>query len=478
MNIDIPDFSQAHILTVGDVMLDRYWFGDTSRISPEAPVPVVKMQQTEERPGGAGNVALNLAALEAKSTLLAYTGDDTEANTLYDTLTAANVTCHFVKLPHLPTITKLRILSQHQQLMRVDFEKDFRLHDNQKLIANFNQAITKNVNAIILSDYGKGTLQNAAQLIAIANDAGIPVFVDPKNKDFNNYRGATIITPNFKEFQEVVGTCHSEEEITQKAQALLQQHNIKALLITRGAYGMTLFCRNATAIHFPTKAQDVFDVTGAGDTVIATLAAAVACGCELVAAVELANIAAGLAVSKLGSAAISTPELRCQATQTNYPSGIVNEEQLQLARQNARMHNKKVVLTNGCFDILHMGHIHYLEQAKQLGDYLIVAVNDDNSVKRLKGNSRPINTLEKRMAVLAGLSAVDWVTPFAEDTPERLISKILPDVLVKGGDWKPEQIAGSNYVLQNGGEVKVLDFVTDCSTTSMIEKIQNHKGTR
>lgn len=471
MNIKIPDFSQARIIVIGDVMLDRYWFGDTSRISPEAPVPIVKMQETEEKPGGAGNVALNLAALGCQTELFAISGDDAPANTLCKILTEAGISCYFAREPNIPTITKLRVMSQHQQLMRLDFEKELPPNIDQKLIAKFKSSVT-NHHAVILSDYGKGTLQSANKYIALAKEHNIPVFVDPKNNDFTIYHGATVVTPNFKEFQTVVGKCNNEQHIVEKAQALLKAHEISALLITRGENGMTLCCRDEPAINFPTKAQDVFDVTGAGDTAIATLAATVASGATLTEAVELANITAGITVSKLGAAAINSQELHL-ATQTNYSSGVIQDQQLKNLMRQEHQKNKKFVMTNGCFDILHIGHIHYLEQAKQLGDYLIVAVNDDDSVKRLKGNNRPINNLENRMSVLAGLQAVDWVIPFSEDTPELLIGELLPDILVKGGDWKPEQIAGSDYVLQNGGEVKILDFLEGNSTTSTIDKIQD-----
>ena len=470
MNIAIPDFSKAHVLVVGDVMLDRYWRGSASRISPEAPVPVVKVQDIEERPGGAGNVALNLAALGVGTTLFGITGDDAAATTLHNLLISAGVECCFQKLPNLPTITKLRVMSQHQQLIRLDFEKGFHVDAKQELLNKFTTRV-KDFSVVILSDYNKGTLQNAKELIAAANKAKIPVFVDPKKNNFSCYHGATMITPNFKEFQAVVGECHSETEIVEKAENLLKTHDVQALLITRGAQGMTLCCRDKKAQHFSTHAQEVFDVTGAGDTVIATLAAAVASGLDLAQAAQLSNIAAGIAVSKLGSVSINVAELN-RATTLNHLNNIMEEEQLRAEVSAARAKGEKIVFTNGCFDILHAGHVHYLEQAKSLGNRLIVAVNDDASTKRLKGNGRPINDVAKRMAVLAGLSSVDWVVPFTEDTPASLINKLLPDVLVKGGDWKPTEIVGSDTVLKNGGEVKSLNFVDGCSTTSVIDRVR------
>jgi len=470
MNIAVPDFSKVRILVVGDLMLDRYWYGDTARISPEAPVPVVKVQDVKERPGGAGNVALNLAALGARVSLLAITGDDAAADTLHEMLRVSDVECYLQRIAGFPTITKLRVMSQHQQLIRLDFERDFHLEVNQNLLKKFKVHV-KNFDAVILSDYGKGALIHSQTLIKIASASKIPVFVDPKQKDFSFYSGAAFVTPNFKEFQAAAGECKTEKDVAMKAQHLLKTCNLDTLLITRGAQGMVLCCRDKKPQHFTTCGQEVFDVTGAGDTVIAALAAAITSGLDLVEAVQLANIAAGIAVSKLGSASISAKELN-RATTLNHLSNIMDEEQLQLAVEVARTKGEKIVFTNGCFDILHAGHVHYLEQAKKLGNRLVVAVNDDASVKRLKGDDRPINEIAKRMAVLAGLNSVDWVISFSEDTPEELINKLLPDVLVKGGDWRPKEIVGSKAVLKNGGEVKSLSFVDGCSTTAVIDQIK------
>ncbi len=473
MTIQLPDFTKARVLVVGDIMLDRYWYGDVSRISPEAPVPVVKVQQQTNCPGGAGNVALNVKTLGASVTLLGITGKDETAETLNTTLHAAGIDCHLLNISDTPTITKLRVLSQHQQLIRLDFEEPFHMHHSNQLLDAYQSLLSK-TDAVILSDYGKGTLNDSKKLIAAARKKNIPVFVDPKQTDFSVYHSAAVITPNFKEFLTVVGDCPDEQTIKEKSQALLSEHDIGALLITRGENGMTLIRQNEPEIHLPARAQEVYDVTGAGDTVIAVLATSVAAGMELPNAMKLANTAAGIAVSKLGAATISAPELQ-QALQNVPFGGLMNEEQLSLAIKNAHNRGKKIVMTNGCFDILHAGHVHYLNEAKKLGDRLIVAVNDDASVIRLKGKDRPINSLEKRMAVLNGLSSVDLVIPFSENTPERLISKLLPDILVKGGDYKPDEIAGAKAVIKNGGQVKIIDLVEGCSTTSVINRIEETK---
>lgn len=471
MTLHIPNFETARILVVGDIMLDRYWYGNTSRISPEAPVPVVHVKQMQERPGGAANVALNIQALGAQVALMSMCGDDNIADQLSELLLEQGIKSYLQKIPGLPTITKLRVLSLHQQLIRLDFEEGFHQVNTDELVNQFAQQLT-NHNVVILSDYAKGVLRCAPELIALARRSNIPVLINPKGNDFTIYRGAYMLTPNRKEFEAVVGPCRDEQEIINKALKLINELNLNALLITRGEHGMTLVAPNQSPLNLPAQKREVYDVTGAGDTVIAVLGASLAAGADLSLAAALANHAAGVVVSKLGAATVNVSELR-RALEEYHRSGrgIISEEQLLIAIKDAHAHGERVVMTNGCFDILHAGHITYLEEAKRLGDRLIVAVNDDASVTKLKGLSRPINPLQQRMAVLAGLSAVDWVVPFSEDTPERLICNLLPDVLVKGGDYQISDIAGANCVLNNGGDVKVLSFVEGCSTSAVINKI-------
>ena len=472
MHISLPDFSTARVLVVGDVMLDRYWHGDTGRISPEAPVPVVRVGQIEERPGGAANVAFNIGALEGSSVLLALTGDDEAADRLQHSLAGARVDCRFQRQPGVPTITKLRVISRHQQLIRLDFESPLDGVDRRGFDAAFDAALAE-VDVVILSDYAKGTLRDPASLIARARRAGRRVLVDPKHKDFSVYRGATLLTPNFGEFEAAAGPCPDEETLEHKARQLLRDCELEALLVTRGEQGMSLFRIDAPALHLATQAREVFDVTGAGDTVISVLAAALAAGAEMPVATALANLGAGIVVGKLGTATVSIPELRRALHGLDQAAQIpMSEARLKVLVGDARAHGERIVFTNGCFDILHAGHVAYLQQARKLGDRLIVAVNDDASVAALKGPTRPVNPLAQRMAVLAGLAAVDWVVPFSEDTPERLIRELLPDVLVKGGDYRPEQIAGADAVQANGGEVVVLDFLDGCSTSAIVKRIR------
>lgn len=399
----LPNFSHASVLVIGDIMLDRYWFGDTGRISPEAPVPVVKISNTDNRPGGAGNVALNIAALGAKVMLLGLTGNDEAAEILEKQLASASVNHCLCKHDDLETIIKLRVISRHQQLIRLDFEKKIAATNQSLLIEKYKQAIAS-ANLVILSDYQKGTLADPALLIKLAKEAGIPVLVDPKGTNFHIYAGANIITPNYKEFETIVGPCHSDQEIVDKGRALLKQLKIESLLITRGENGMTLIQADQTS-HLPAYAREVFDVTGAGDTVIGVLGAAVAANVDILQATALANLAASLAVGKLGAASVTPAELQVALTgKTSFKRGIVTDSQLIEAVREARAQGKRIVFTNGCFDVLHAGHVTYLQMAKQLGDCLIVGINEDESIRQLKGPGRPFNNLDHRATVLAALS--------------------------------------------------------------------------
>lgn len=475
MKLEIPRFDATRILVVGDVMLDRYWHGDTSRISPEAPVPVVKIENIEDSPGGAANVALNIAALGAACNLTGVIGDDVAGQSLQQVLTAAGIECDFHLSDNNPTITKLRVLSHHQQLIRLDFEEEFSSEDSE-LINKKLSGLLKNVDLVILSDYKKGSLKDIKNFIPLIKAAGIPILVDPKGSDFSKYKGATLLTPNLSEFEIVVGKCATEEELVSKGQRLIKDLDLEALLVTRGEHGMSLIRPNEAELHFPARSRDVFDVTGAGDTVISVLAASLGAGKPLPEAVALANIAAGIAVSKVGTVAVSGPELRREVqNDSDTGRGVMSREQLALAVADAKANGEKVVFTNGCFDIIHAGHVGYLQDARNQGERLIVALNDDASVTRLKGEGRPINPIERRMAVVAGLEAVDWVISFDEDTPIPLLEELQPNILIKGGDYGIDEVVGAEIVQAYGGEIKVLAFLDNCSTTGIVEKIQKEK---
>lgn len=474
MKIQVPSFSSIRALVVGDMMLDRYWSGTTSRISPEAPVPIVHVQSTEERPGGAGNVALNIAALGAQVDLISFCGEDQAGDSLEKKLTDAGVNCYIGRIPQLPTATKLRVLSLHQQLIRLDFEVSNYKLDNEQLKKLFEQRLL-NADVVILSDYAKGCLARVQDLIQCARLANKPVFVDPKRNDFDSYRGAMVLTPNRREFEAVVGPCESEEILLQKGLDLLKSHDFQALLVTRGEEGMTLIRKDQAEMYLPAFAKQVYDVTGAGDTAIACFALSYAATQkDLVQAAQLANIAASIVVGKLGTATVNAAELRraIQIQQFSFHRGILPESELKVVVEDAKVHGEQIVMTGGCFDILHAGHVAYLEQAKRLGDRLVVAVNDDASVSQLKGAGRPVNNLKKRMAVLAGLSAVDWIVPFHDLTPERLIKSILPDIWAKGGDYQLKDLPEAKIVKAYGGQVKLIAMVDGCSTSNIISAIK------
>jgi D-beta-D-heptose 7-phosphate kinase / D-beta-D-heptose 1-phosphate adenosyltransferase len=468
MSLQIPDLGRVGVLVAGDVMLDEYWFGPTSRISPEAPVPVVRVTQSQSRAGGAANVAVNVAALGAKAFLTGIVGKDAGAATLRQELAAQGIQTAFVESPSHPTITKLRVLSRNQQLIRLDTEEQYDASDRAALPAALEQ-LTRQAGVCVLSDYAKGTLTDVSGLIATLRPR-MPVLVDPKGTDFARYRGATLLTPNLGEFEAVAGHSTDNAELARRAEMLRAELNLDAMVVTLGDKGMAVIAKATAPLFLPARARQVYDVTGAGDTVIATLAAGLGAGMTLADAAALANLAAGLVVGKIGVATVTTSELRSALHEHGQGGrGLLARAEAPEVAAETRARGERLVMTNGCFDILHAGHVAYLEEAKRLGDRLLVAVNDDASVARLKGAGRPINPLADRMAVLAGLAAVDWVVPFSEDTPAALIGEVLPDVLVKGGDYRPDDIAGADVVKAHGGTVQVLEFLAGRSTTAIVD---------
>lgn len=467
------DFSNAKILVVGDVMLDQYWIGRAGRISPEAPVPVVNINSEDGRAGGAANVALNISALGASAHLMGVVGEDEYANQLQALLEKANVTYDWIKSPS-GTICKLRVLSHHQQLIRMDFEKPVPNIIAQTLAEQVTKTVA-NYDVLVISDYAKGALQFVEIMIKAALSANVPVLVDPKGVDFERYLGATLIKPNQSEFEAVVGECNNTDELIEKAGELIQSLNLQSILVTRSEHGMALISKQEKPYLLKSQAQEVFDVTGAGDTVIASLATGYASGMTLQNAVNLANQAASIVVRKVGTSTVTKAELddEIKASLRHQGHVALNEEELLELVQTAQNGGERVVITNGCFDLLHSGHIRYLNEAAKLGERLVVAVNSDESVQALKGPTRPVVPLSGRMELLSALSCVDWVIPFNEETPERLICKLKPDVLVKGGDYKPDQIAGARCVQEGGGQVEILSFWDGFSTSNIVERIRN-----
>lgn len=472
------DFARRRILVVGDAMLDRTWDGATRRVSPEAPVPVVKIGDAKDQPGGAANVASNLVSLGAPVTLIARVGRDEAAEVLEAGLKARGVTARLIASDAARTIVKLRVTSHGQQMIRLDFEDGFAGEDSSEVLAAA-EAELPDCSLMILSDYGKGVLSDAASLIAAARARGVPVLVDPKGQDFTPYRGASVLTPNAGEFAAVAGEAADEADFFERARRLREQLSLDHLLVTRGAQGMTLFSGDRRPLHVPAHALDVYDVAGAGDTVIATLGAAMAAGLAVEEAVRLANRAAGIVVGRRGTATVTFEELFAAGDLGLAPhdaSAVIG------LVEAARRRGERIVMTNGCFDVLHAGHVDYLRRARALGDRLVVAVNTDASVTRLKGTGRPVNRLDHRMAVLSALKMVDFVVPFDgstasdgghEDTPRDIITAIMPDVLVKGGDYQIDQIVGAEEVTAAGGEVRTLPFVEGLSTSAIVERLKD-----
>lgn len=484
----LNNLPQARVLVVGDVMLDKYFQGDSHRISPEAPVPVVKVNAVVHKAGGAANVARNIAHLDGQVGLLGLIGADLEGAALQQTLVNDKITTHLLEQTEQPTITKIRVLAQQQQIVRLDIEESFSFEQSQQLHRVF-QPLLNDYNCIVFSDYNKGSLQAIQAMIQTAKAADKFVLVDPKQADLAVYRHADLITPNLAEFRAAGGETQSEEALVTSARALLKQNGIGAMLLTRSEQGMSLITPNQHH-HFPAQVLEVSDVTGAGDTVIATLATLLSAGSELPQAVEIANLAAGIVVAKRGTGTVTVNELRLKihhyhASQfgknetTRQLQPIVNDTERTLRHiRFAKENGERIVFTNGCFDILHAGHVRYLAQAKALGHRLVVGLNSDASVARLKGANRPINPLEDRATVLASLASVDWVIPFGDkasenDTPLELILAVQPHVLVKGGDYNLDTIVGANEVLAAGGEVKTLEFVEERSTSAIIARAQH-----
>ena len=503
MSTKLFNFSDDRILTIGDIMLDEYWIGDTTRISPEAPVPIVLVENTSYRAGGAANVALNIAGLGCKVDLMGIIGNDVSGTMLQQLLNQHEKINNLILInKHYPTINKLRIISNNQQLFRLDREKNYCSNSFTEIVKIFDKTLIKGIySAIVLSDYNKGTLRNPQIFITKANQHNIPIIVDPKNPNFLLYKNATLLTPNTKEFQQMVDLNknyinnqnkieYSQQEILEKGHNLIKELNLQALIITQGKNGLTLLTNDYQDQHFASYCHEVFDVTGAGDTVIATMAACIASGGNLHKAAHLATITAGIVVSKIGTCHISIEEVTNELKKIEQNLsidelnlGIIEPEQLAIIIEKRQLLGETIVFVNGCFDILHAGHIYYLEKAKSFGDRLIVAVNDDQSIKILKGENRPINNLQDRMQVLAGIKAVDWVVPFGsadELRPGKLVATLNPNILIKSKESFatiediPEH-EGAHHVLNNGGKIYLIDrpliAEKNISSSKIIDKI-------
>ena len=462
------------ILVIGDVIVDSYWYGNATRVSPEAPVPVLLKDSDEEiRLGGACNVALNIASLGGEVEIIGIIGNDKDGENTKEILKKEGIKSKLIAQKNCKTIKKMRILSRNQQLLRLDSEEIINEQESKKIIELVKSSLDKN-DIFVLSDYGKGTLYFIEDLIKIIRKENKIILIDPKGDNFAKYKNADIITPNNSEFSKIVGNWKNKNELNEKAKKLLTRLNLNALMITKGSQGLSLYIKNENeSFDIPSKAKEVYDVTGAGDTVIATLAYYLGKNYSLKEAAKISNIAAGIIVGKAGTAVIDKKELEIELNNNEPESfGVIGIDDLLNKIKLSRKHGKKIVFTNGVFDILHKGHVKYLEKAKRYGDILIVGVNDDSSARKLnKGKGRPINSSIDRMEVLSALSSTDWVVPFSDENPLRLIKQIKPDFLIKGGDYKESDIIGYDFVKGYGGVTKTIDFESGYSTSSTIKKI-------
>ena len=470
------DWPSKRVLVVGDLMLDKYVWGDVERISPEAPVPVVRAAHNSEQPGGAANVAMNLAGLGASVMVIGFAGDDDDQARLKNLLELKNIEAVIVSVRDFPTISKLRILGGNQQILRLDTEG--RLTPPQEAYdALLRSALDQleEADAVILSDYAKGVLSERVcrEIISAARSRKIPVIVDPKGLDFERYRGATTICPNLRELSAAVHSSMSDlEELFTAAEAMVPNLDLSYLTVTMSEKGIAVL-REKSRVVAPAVARQVFDVSGAGDTVVSIIALCICCGLPIENAVQLANLGAGIVVGKVGTVPVQKFELLAALSSDiglHASEKILPLERLLIRTAAWRSVGEKVVFTNGCFDLLHVGHITLLERARQEGDRLIVAINSDSSIRTLKGPPRPIVGERDRARVLAALGAVDAVIIFDDRTPLRLIDAVRPHVLVKGGDYTEATIVGADIIRSWGGRVKIVPTVEGFSTTKLIEK--------
>jgi D-beta-D-heptose 7-phosphate kinase/D-beta-D-heptose 1-phosphate adenosyltransferase len=477
LNLLEGGFSNIKVLVVGDIMLDRYIHGEVERISPEAPVPVLRHAQRYERAGGAANVAMNLAGLGCQTFLGGFWGEDGEKAELAGLLAKAGIDTTGVVTGALPTISKTRIVGRNQQLLRLDIEsrEGSPAVDLQRLEERA-VGLAGKVHAVILSDYAKGALTDriCAAVIRAARAAGVPVLADPKTPHFGKYSGATTVCPNLGELSLATGVpAHRTAELLAAAKELLAEHEFKFLTVTMSEKGITVL-RKEGAYHSPARAREVFDVSGAGDTVIATLAASLAGGLQVTTAVELANLAAGIVVGKVGTVPIAQHELIAALTPSSGVTAgekILDLERMVMRVAEWRAAGETIVFTNGCFDLLHVGHITLLEDCRRFGSKLVLGLNADASICRLKGPTRPIVGERERAKVMAALAAVDAVVLFEEDTPLELIRALRPNVLVKGGDYVVETVVGHEDVIAQGGRVEIVPTVEGFSTTNLVKKL-------
>jgi D-beta-D-heptose 7-phosphate kinase / D-beta-D-heptose 1-phosphate adenosyltransferase len=478
-------FAANDVLIVGDLILDHYLWGSVERTTPEAPVPIVRHERDSWTLGGAANVAHNVAALGGRPRLVGVIGKDTDGELLKSHLREAGIAvAHVVTDPARPTTVKTRIMSMGQQVLRMDREDTAPLSSPvvRKVIASVRALIPKS-RIVILSDYGKGALSDevVTAIRDMAHHAGIAVLVDPKGRNYEKYRGVDLLTPNQKEASLASGiSITSVVDLEQAARAIIRQCHLNALVVTRGAEGIAVMRTRRPAFQAPAKAREVFDVTGAGDTTIATLGLGLAAGLSLEDAAILANHAGGIVVGKLGVATVSPAELKAALDGGASPNKIRTLDELRILVANQQTRGRKVALTNGCFDLLHPGHIRFLHEARRQGDLLVIALNTDRSVRALKGQGRPILPQDERAAILSALESVDYVVLFDELTPDNLLRELRPDVLVKGRNIAENEIVGRDIVESYGGRVCRLPILHTSNVGDLVDSILEtfHRGGR
>jgi D-beta-D-heptose 7-phosphate kinase/D-beta-D-heptose 1-phosphate adenosyltransferase len=480
MHMKISKFDQCRLLVVGDLMIDEYVWGNVDRISPEAPVQVVAVNNEEYTLGGSGNVVNNLVALGARVSVLGVTGTGRNGKLLVKKLNGLGVdTTGVVREPQRLTTKKTRIIANHQQVLRIDRETQKEVDPNTlRSLANLAEEIIPDVDLILISDYGKGLITPSlvARLVEISKNNNKITIADPKGLDFTKYSGVSLLTPNLKEASLASGVeISNANSIAAIGENLLRKSGIEKLLITCGKDGMVLFEPGLEPYKISTKAREVYDVSGAGDTVVAVLGLGIAAGLSIKDSISLANTAAGIVVGKVGTATVSRKELLQALEQTSEDTLSKYKTLNEVSDLCRKLHKnrKQVVLTNGCFDLLHVGHIRLLSASKQLGDVLIVAIDDDESVRLLKGKARPVISSAERVRILSALDSVDYVVVFSTNELENVIGAIRPDILTKGSDYESEEVLGRKIVESYGGRIELIPIAEEISTTQIIDNIKN-----
>jgi|SaaInlStandDraft_5_1057022.scaffolds.fasta_scaffold19354_2 D-beta-D-heptose 7-phosphate kinase / D-beta-D-heptose 1-phosphate adenosyltransferase len=473
---DIENLNKANLCVIGDIILDNFVYGHVTRISPEAPIPVLNKARSHYVLGGAGNVVANISSLGSKAEFITVIGDDDAGKRIQDIVGLEdNVVANFIVDPDKMTPVKTRYIAGTQHLLRVDEEEtsDISEATEQLILEAFTRMIGNN-KVLIISDYIKGTISDklAQKLVAIACRYDVKVIIDSKKQDLSCFKGGYLLTPNYNEFCRLVGFEVKFEQVESEAKKICEKYNIANVLVTLGKDGMYLVKDQGKSLHIPSVAKEVFDVTGAGDTVVATIAASVASGLNIEQSIYLANKAAGIVVERLGTARIYKTDLKKVILgDVNKLTKLKPRKELFEEAAMLKLQGKKVGFTNGCFDILHPGHVKLIQEAKSQCDVLVMGLNSDSSVKRLKGDDRPINDEMSRAIILASLAEIDYIVLFSEDTPLELIQAIVPDVLIKGSDYKVEDVVGADIVMQNGGRIYLVDLEAGKSTTKIIKKI-------